>query len=375
MSFLKKLRNTESPVALFFWTILWTPFQAALLNPVELTAMNKLINEQTFPSFPNLFSFVYPQVFFGFLFAPIIYCTILSMLFKPKRLVSPLNVEIGAFVIIGIWFFFLTGSDPFTLITVLGTLLTLGFVAVIALPIGYIQRLIVRVLIGLDYDEENIQQITYSCNADFETLKTVFSSTFLKAWQFKIVRNEEQLAVIKAVLKPSLASSKNVVFALTPDSRDSNQSVLSVVVYRQTLNYVTGSVEDMELMKGFEKIIRQKLFDIKVTYDLTEDKTVGTEIQVLTKLYAKEPTKSVFGVAKEPLIGVWRTSHYYFYAIAVTIAIVFGLTLAYVTRPSNTYLDSIILAILVLIAEIGIPLRDELNRRGERKVGNTNLKY
>lgn len=372
MSFLKSLRKPESTVALFFWTILWVPFQAVLFIPISLEAMFIPFNQQTLPSASNLFSFN-PQVFVGYILAPIVYCSIVSLIFKPKRIVSPLHIQIGAFVLVASDFVFgYYVNAPFTFVSLLSALIFLVIYALIAVPIGFIQKIIVRLVIGLDYDEENIQQVTYSCNANFETLKTIFDPSFINAWKFKIVRNEDTLVIIKMVLKSRLTSSTNIVLAMAPDRKNSEQSVLSIVAYRQTLNYVIGSKEDLKLIEGFYKNIRQSLFDINVVYDLTEDKTVGTTESELAKLYAKQPTKSVFGLVKDPLVDVWRTSRYHAYAIAVLIAIMAGVTLAFELKlggvDANTYLNILVLVVLVFVAELGISLRGELDQRKVRDV-------
>jgi hypothetical protein len=371
MSFLQKFRKPESTVTLFFWTVLWVPFQAVLLNPLSLDALLRLVNEQKlFPS--DLFSFN-PQVFISYLFFPIIYCTIASMIFKPKRLVSPLNVQIGAFVLTGTEFFLSTRNSPLTSFTIMASMVVLTIVAAIAIPVGYIQRFIVRVLIGLDSDEENIQQITYSCNADFEILtEKVLDSVFLNRWKFTTLRDDDFIKLYKWTLKTSITASTNVILAVAPNSAEKEGekfggSVLVFVVYRKTLNYIMGSKDDLALVEDFCKIIRQKLFDIKVIYDLTEDKTIGLEVSKLAKLYAKQPTKSIFGIAKEPIIEVWHASHYHAYAIASFVGIIALLSVAFGLRlgniDSNTYLNIIILVVLVFLAELGVSLREELTRR------------
>lgn len=295
------------------------------------------------------------------------------MLFKPKRLVSPLNVEIGAFVLVGAEFFVSTYSSPFTLITVLASLIILGIILGIALLVGIFQQIIVRVLIGLDYDEKDIQQLTYSCNANFETLlKALTTTSFFKTWKFEPLRNEKELKIYRWSLKTTLTKSTNMILAIAPDNRNEEGAVLSFVAYRKTFNYEIGSAEDKLLIQDFCKILRQDLFDINVIYDLTEDKTANLSVSELAKLYAKQPARSMFGIAKEPIIGVWHISHYYASIIAVTVAIIAGLTLAFIFRwgtvDPNTYLNIIILAILVLLAEIGIPLREVLDRREEKKL-------
>jgi len=381
MSFLKKLRKPESTVGLFFWTILWVPFQALLLNPVSLAAMFKLVNAQTLPAFPHLFSFVYPQVFIGYVFVPIIYCVIVSMIFKPKRLVSPLNIQIGAFVIVGSWYLFVTGSTPFTLISILVELETLGIVAIIALPIGYIQRLIVRVVIGLDYDEENIQQITYICNTDFETLtQKVLSNTFLNMLQFSVIREDAEEGIYKRTEKTSFTTSTNIILAILPDnSENKRQCLLSFVSYRKTFDDLTMRKDNEKLIHQFYEVIDGALLKLNPEYGLTEDKSGTTHLVTMAaKTYATYQTKSMFEIARKPVAGVWKISHYYIYAIILTLAIIWALTLAYVGRLGSinpdTYLNSIILGIFVLVAEIGIPLREELNRRGEKRVGKKTKK-
>jgi hypothetical protein len=287
---------------------------------------------------------------------------------------------------VGAQFFIAIGATALTIVSIIASILILFIIALIAIPTGYVQRLIVRVLIGLDYDEENIQKATYSCNIDLETLmQKVLDDSFLKTLRFVAILNESDMKIYKWTLKSGIIASTSIILTITPDIREnhSNRSVLAFVAYRRTFDYLFGLEEDKKLIDNIYEIINNKLFEVNADYGLTEDKNEKFASN-LAKTYAEYQTKSIFRIVKEPVVGVWHTSHYYFYAIATTLAIIWGLTLAdaanFASVGSNTYLNLIILAILVLVAEIGVPLRDELSRRRERqdkrdKTQSLNTKY
>ena len=146
--------NAQTTVDLILATFLIVPIQVILLHLGLYTIQD--------PSNPAIFN---PQngiwFFVGYGFLTIIYCIATSLLFNPKRIVSPLNIQIASWIaIVLIEFSFdynrygtLMFSLPVTLNSTTTTifyerLLIVSFLAAILLFVGMCQLLLVRSVVG-----------------------------------------------------------------------------------------------------------------------------------------------------------------------------------------------------------------------------------
>lgn len=358
MSFLNKLRKAESPTGLAVATLCLVPFELFLFIPVSLDTLRKLLNMEN----PPVALFAYTsQIFIAYLALPIIYCTIVSLLFQPKRLVSPLNIQIITFATISIYLILSeTTKTPLDLAFFLAALLFFCFFGALAISVGSFQYLAVRWVIGLDF-EDNLDCITYSVNADYKTMATkVLHEDFLKTWKFNRTRGIRKILLYKLHRN----SGETIVLALSPDPKDESKSILATVAYQQKFSAICGWKIASNLRNDLVKVLREDLFNINFVYDLTEIDWGGLASHSAYN-HAKEPACSKVGITKDFFKEVWEISHYYVYAMAITVFALIGTTLGFVFRliDPNTYLSMLAAVFLALVAELGISLREELNRK------------
>lgn len=366
MSFLKDLRKAESSTGLFVATILLVPVQTTLFIPLALDASLKIINSG---EYSWVFSYN-PFVFGLYVSIPIIYCGIVAHFFHPKRMVSPFNIQIIALVLFyAIEQYHAYSTMPLNPLNILLSLIIFVIYASVAITIGLIQYIIVRLVIGLDFDSTNIKQVTYSINADFKTVKEqVINSDFLLGWHFRRLNKSDRLIVYEAAWKNRLMDSTHLILAFVPheyveNSVKKKETYLSLLVYRQTFNEITGAYDAAVKIDSFYRLLRGKLFDVNVRYDLTIVKNESTELQLLPMTFAGRAARSVPTIAKGSFKEIWRRSRYHVAVSIILIALVISLTVALWFKiggiDSNAYWNAIIVIALVFATDVGLALRGE----------------
>jgi hypothetical protein len=367
-------RSPESTLWLIVTTIFWVPFQAILFTPISLDALLKISNSEPYS---DVFSYN-PWVFLAYMSLPIVYCSIASLvLFKPKRMVPPLHIQLLAFFLFCSMLIVSSFSKmPLNSSSILATLILFAIFAFLAIGTGLFQQIFVRLVIGLDYFETSINRATgaFSINADFNTVKTSVLNdiAFTSVHKFKKIIDAENACLYKIVLSQKGSSKKSLVVSLTPDPLESGKSLLSLVGYEQTFDCVQGLEDANYWIENIRKEISYKLFDINVVYDIEAVKDTENHATFLAKQYVKQPSRSIADMAKGSLLEAWQASHYHVLAICVLIAILAFVTVALWRNlwgiDPNTYINILIGVSLVFVAELGISLKEELSHRRARNI-------
>lgn len=187
MQISERLRLESSTVRLFFVTLLGIAIELVLALP-SLSVSPTLIGLPGQPTF--FFSPMDILNFVGaYLLVPLAYCIILSYAFDPKRIVSPLNIQIGTVAIgtiillnrVMFQTYYYTPFPPPQGAVIAGTFLFWLSVALLsAMIIGAYQTRIVSWWVGLNL--EDYDRVTYVINDDFNAVAAAFDDEFIKTF-------------------------------------------------------------------------------------------------------------------------------------------------------------------------------------------------
>ncbi len=354
MSVIQRIRNAQTILALIIATVFIVPFQVVFFYVALIVSVNPMKNTVNFV--PHGIPFL-----LGYFVLTIIYCIVSSLLFDPKRIVSPVNVQILTWIVISIIQFFnsyyilgLTFFSP----TYQQVILTFGnwawemFVILIILVfVGFGQLFIVRWVVGPNLI--GLTRKSYSIDSDCETVDKIIRG--LTDFRKSIVED-------KVVYKLPLGVVDQVLLVLGPDPRNDHQSILATVAYHNGLysieesDYVSKRMEStiFELMgrliandPSLEIIeIKEELFDPPST---------------LAYRLALKPTQTKFKVAGRL---IERIPRFYKVFMLLTSILLIMVNVAFWIPPHNidfnTYVSTTVFLFFALFAEAGIPLREEI---------------
>ena len=223
----EKVKKDYSLLRLFILTFLGAGIHVTIIL-VSIWQLSPLTVDQTTLGVPQL---MYLLGYFGFTIA---YCVATTLSFNPKRIVSPLNIQLMVATILVIVFSGILLSQKLTPnpqnITTFASFVVIAVLVPFLLGFaGLVQSEIVRRIVGLNGTEENLDRLTIRLNGDFQTVSnTLKTKEILNLANFRIKEKESTL-----ILKSRLIDTKEkIIFVLTRDPRDPlYHSILSTVVY------------------------------------------------------------------------------------------------------------------------------------------------
>ena len=214
------------------------------------------------PSFPSMlqflnsnsiaFLFPYNATAFVFYFVfTIFYTYFVTTIFRPRRLVSPLWIQMGAVVTTGLVLlvdvFVYYGSPTLQLryfqvaVDFSFTLVLSGMIAFMA---GFAQYLFVRRIIGLSF--ENIDERSYTVAKSFETVsKTLTDPDFLYLYDLDIRQQTETIVVLE---RRVLRQRQTIVLSKT--SEDQKSSIFGSYCLRSYFRYHTKNNQIIHHIRG-----------------------------------------------------------------------------------------------------------------------------
>lgn len=133
---------------------------------------------------------------------PIVYCIIASCTQEPKKIISPVQIQVFSAVILGIVVLvMLIASAPPMLsapeyLAFVGVATMIWFVAIAMFGmVGFYQTLVVRWIVGLNRGKPN--DVTYSVDTIFTRVReTVLQKDFLDFWKFKVQKHEPETELV-----------------------------------------------------------------------------------------------------------------------------------------------------------------------------------
>jgi hypothetical protein len=350
---LEKRETVQSTVGLFFATILAIPFQLLFLFLAILGLANFQATTTTLS--PNGIPFL-----IGYFVLTIVYCAITSFLFHPKRIVSPINVQIGTAFILSLMMIWHMLETPTTtpILDIMTMAIALLVFSAILIAVGFIQFLIVRWVVGLNF--EGLDRVTYAINTDFKTVANkVIDIDFLRRYGFNRKHDVGKILVYKL----RWASGESIIFTLGVDSKNNSNTILATVAYQQTLDWVCEFKQASSLRDDLITVLTKRLTEINPSYTVTR---VGLDDPISGRAYfhARNPTRSKVEITREFFKEIPR---YYTYAIAITLLALIGLSVAFGLHLGNldlnTYLGVATVIFIAFLTELGLSLREELSRK------------
>jgi hypothetical protein len=352
MKIQEKIRRESATIRVFFATILIVPFQTWLfMSGITEAAIADLPNDIQY-FFPDLLTTI-----IALFLLPIIYCTIVSSLFYPKRLVSPLFVQTGtAFTFLSILIYRTMDVSNFTSPNSYSNLVaSFVMITTIMVGVGFIQEIIVKMIIGLNYYGVDRKSFIIDL-APVDFLKAV-EPILHDVWKFNRRKdNPKAKKNIIWVLK-SRDSEGNITILTVGKSRESDKTTVATVAFHVGAYGV--SISDVATKKR-ESLIRDVngILSDKFEQKLKPTESVDDTISLKAYTHALSITRSKTKIAAE----FFKNIHWYYRLALVLTTIAFAIiTACWVFEIINfdAYITTIIVIVLALIFEFGISLRQE----------------
>jgi hypothetical protein len=310
----------------------------------------------------GFYSFNYsPYVYAGFLLMPLFYCTILSLATKPKRLVSPLNIQLitvlaGTMTLTFAFIGRVLAGQP-TLITdpTFAEYFVLEAVVIFFLlgVLGIAQTVAVRWIVGLNFVDA--ERTTFLVNWNVDAFEKAIDKEIRYARGFDEVKGETGIKI----LRTKYATGETIVLGYGQNPTGDG-TVLSVVASDHSFYEMYVSPEAKWRRDSILRDIRQKLEDQDPKTTFKEAPT-DDPISVAAYVLARRPTETKIAFTRRALRPI---PHYYIYAILLSIAALVGTTVLYAEGIGHLslgeYLGVAFFVGITLIVEIGLALRTEI---------------
>jgi len=169
----------------------------------------------------------------------ILYSISASLTFRPKRILSPLYIQIttAAFVSIVIMFVFMTVSFYPPIDLVVGSIVALVlflFSLMIFFVAGIGQTLVVKFLVGLNGTKENVNSFGLLINSKLENVLKVLNSSDFQEALLLDRREKRKTGEHSCVFRTPRAARQQLFIAIIEDPNDNEKTQLATVSYRQT---------------------------------------------------------------------------------------------------------------------------------------------
>ncbi len=232
MRLIEKLK-VPSTLNLFFATILIVPLQIVLLIPISLETLSTIREEPSYLFQNN------PMIIFIFLLLPIIYCIVISLFFQPKRLVSPINIQILTSVLFAQIVLNSIMDAELTLDIFINIFGNLIFIFIILIEIGLFQFLCVRLVIGLNY-KDSVRK-SYIINlSPKDVINILKDSNFHKSRKFKILKINKNTNNPLLILRFN-DFKEHIIIAFGNYRNEKNKCVLAIAAFHKDLSWISKS--------------------------------------------------------------------------------------------------------------------------------------
>ncbi|MGB8779682.1 MAG: hypothetical protein WCD81_03430 [Candidatus Bathyarchaeia archaeon] len=366
---LQRIKDSQTTLTLIVATVLFAPAEVVLFYAGILVSTNwSTMNGQTTQIFVLRDYGVWYLA--GWSILPILYCIIASLYFSPKRIVSPLNTQIFAWLILSVveflheydtlysYYNYYTHTPPpvAQINTMISTWASnsfaLFFIFVFA---GLGQLLMVRLMVGPNLI--GVWRKTYAVNAKCEVLDSVLCE--LEDYR----RHEEDDGLI--VYKMPTGFVDKVLMVLGPDPRNKDHSLLATVAYHSGVYSYEQSDESAVKRNRtiFEIEGRLRHADSPATIEELKEELYDPATARAYDLAIK-PTRTPFK-RMEKLVS--QIPPFYKWFMAITSVLIVLVQVAYFTSyfhiDTNTWISTTVLLLFAFFAEAAIPLRDEIQAR------------
>lgn len=301
-----------------------------------------------------------PELTISYVGIGVIYSIATSLSFTPKRIVSPLYVQITtATILVTIIYanIFINTAPVLTDNFLGGTIAIIMTIYGILSFLGFLQRWIVKKMIGANGTKENMDYQTYSVNAKFDEIrKTITDKQFLYSHNF-IQKGKFNDRII---LQTRNSSHEKHTMVVVPHPEIQNCSILcitSYVIQYDWLRKPTTTYERESLIGTLQRLLKSPVDSIDVKFDVDSDDKVCTNIALSQSL---EVTASPFNKVRN-----YPKRH----VIVISLLLIIGLIIEglhiYNDKivSSDTLVNSLVFIIIVFIADIYPTIKERIQSR------------
>jgi hypothetical protein len=293
------------------------------------------------------------------LIIPIVYCSFASILFRPKRLVSPFHTQVAVIsivILVTTIEIAITSSYALLVTQNLGILALIAvFSAIFVVLVGILQQLVVSWVIRMNYEDSD--RVSYVVDMQTKEILHKLGSSFLDTWTFS-----RQCDMGEIWRLDRNDNDRYLLIELGPHPKEDKKSVLATVAYEVQHNWIVRS-DIASYLRG----------------DIIEDieKRLGLQFSKnhadLDDLVSRLANNNVKDLAQSRIEITWgflrKIDRFYQAIISLTVILLIGFSTMYfyfnkdVNISSDTYLGVTIALVIALFVEIGVPLREELSKK------------
>lgn len=288
----------------------------------------------------------------SYFFIGIVYSITATLSFSPKRIVSQLYIQISTAIIIIIFmsffYYYLELAPSLGEVEkkeATGVLVLIPFILGIT---GFIQTEIIKKVVGLNGNENELDIQTYEINAKFHEIENLLKEkSYRNLVDFHIDRKSNGILVLESRLRPI---TEKIIFVLSTNDQENSKSIMATVAYDFKYHSIKKSENASRRRNSLISELKQNLKDIDSSYDCVLTQSM-TDASLEAKRIALKPTiPKIFAIRYIP--------RYILLAIFGTIALFGILTYGRFFGEfvnDDVYYTSIVLIILATLFEF-LPL-------------------
>ncbi len=289
----------------------------------------------------------------------ITYSIATSLSFAPKRIVSPFYIQITTSTILVAIIYsnvFITSSPTLTSDFLGGTLAVILIIYTILGVLGFLQGWIVRKMMGVNGDKENIDYKTFSINEKFDEIKEIIiDRQFLYDNDFILKKQSNDLVTIQS----KNDSYEKHVLVLIPDRENQNTSILCITSYEIRYDWLKKPKTTFQ-RESLIGIIRQVLKSnkkIEVNFEIIGDNEIATNTALSQSLNI---TSSPFAKVRN-----YPKRHVVVIGLLLLIGSIMGVIHIYNDKivSNDTLVNSLVFIIIVFIADIYPTIKEKFQSR------------
>lgn len=269
-------------------------------------------------------------VYFAISFA---YCFVTSISFTPKRLVSPLHIQIAVIggIILQIIIAFHQAEFPLdTSIFVRNSFGALSLYILMFVMIGWMMEKGLKKMIGLSGTEKDLVKETFTVNVNYQDVRTILKNRdFRKDHDLKLIENDDKKIILRTY---NYTDIQIFVVAIPQDEA----TIISIVSYGLNYDSLIASRRARYRTKSLKRdIVEDELSDLESVvkpepYNEENDALENARILAMksTRIVLKDtPLRLFVTVSVLVGIGIWLTQSLYEKAITQDTYIAVWLTI------------------------------------------------
>ncbi len=299
----------------------------------------------------------------GFIIFPIVYCSFASIVLHPKTMVNPILVQIGTIALVIILAMVNISNTQFILPTQFIAVLSFAILlsAIFVIFVGIVQWLIVLWVIRMNYEDSD--RVSYVINMKPKEILHKLGNSFLDDWGFSREHDVGEIWVLERN-----DNERCLLLELGTHPRDESKSILATVSYEKIgATWLVKSDSAKHLAEVIIDDIERHL-DIKFKENTTD----------LTDSISKLAYANIENLSRSRIEVTWvflrKLSRPFKVMLGLTLFLLLGISVLYFNFnqqkyiSSDTYIATVIGLVIVLLFEIGLPLRDELQKRKREEI-------